>query len=179
VSNASSPSQTAPGAAGSAQATGEQHHLALTTVNQDAACVAARLCATLILTGEESNFSAGPVRADRKANLHQQPLVPKDNALSRQQKKLLRRFARGKTDQQIAREFRCRADLIAAQRQRIMEKLEISSQAQLAAAARQFANWPQAETNADGPVSRDTGSATTTTRTITTTATGKRQGRGH
>jgi DNA-binding CsgD family transcriptional regulator len=73
--------------------------------------------------------------------LHQQPLAPKDNELSRQQKKLLRRFARGKTDEQIAREFGCHADLIAAQRQKIMEKLEIRSQAQLAAAARQFASW--------------------------------------
>ena len=75
--------------------------------------------------------------------MHQQPLAPKDNELSRQQKKLLRRFARGKTDEQIAREFGCHADLIAAQRQTLMEKLEIRSQAQLAAAARQFANWPK------------------------------------
>jgi DNA-binding CsgD family transcriptional regulator len=97
--------------------------------------------ATLILNSEESTFSAGPVRADRRVNLHQQPLAPKDNELSRQQKKLLRRFARGKTDKQIGREFGCHADLIAAQRQKIMEMFEIKSQAQLAAAARQFASW--------------------------------------
>ena len=76
--------------------------------------------------------------------MHQQT-VPfyKDNPLSPQQRKLLTRFARGKTDEQIAKEFRCPADLIAAQRQMIMEKLEISSQAQFAAAARQFAKWPR------------------------------------
>ena len=56
---------------------------------------------------------------------------------------------RGKTDEQIAKEFRCRADLIAAQRQTIMEKLEIGSQARLAAAARQFADWPRWKPKAD------------------------------
>ena len=75
--------------------------------------------------------------------MHQQPLPTKDHKLSSQQKKLLTRFARGKTDEKIAREFGCHADLIAAQRQKIMEKLEIRSQAQLAAAARQFAGWPR------------------------------------
>jgi len=75
--------------------------------------------------------------------LHQQTLPPEDNKLSRHQKKLLVRFAKRKTDEQIAKEFGCHADLIAAQRQKIMEKLEIRSQAQLAAAARQFAGWPR------------------------------------
>ena len=60
--------------------------------------------------------------------------------LSMQQKKLLRRFAKGKTDEQIAKEFGCHAELIAAHRQTMMEKLEIRSQAQLAAAVRQFAS---------------------------------------
>jgi len=68
-------------------------------------------------------------------------LRPQDNKLSPQQKKLLRRFARGKTDKQIANEFRCRSDLIAAQRKLITEKLEISSQTQFAEAARRFAPW--------------------------------------
>jgi DNA-binding CsgD family transcriptional regulator len=77
-----------------------------------------------------------------EANLHQQTLPP-ENKLSRHQKKLLRRFAKRKTDEQIAKEFGCHADLIAAQRQTLMEKLEIRSQAQLATAARQFANWPR------------------------------------
>ena len=66
---------------------------------------------------------------------------PDRKKLSPQEKKLLRRFAKGKTDGQIAEEFRCRADLITAQRQMIMEKLEITSQAQLVAAGRQFASW--------------------------------------
>ena len=77
-----------------------------------------------------------------QANLHQQTLPPEDK-LSRHQKKLLRRFAKRKTDEQIAKEFGCHAELIAAHRQTMMEKLEIRSQAQLAAAASQFANWPK------------------------------------
>jgi DNA-binding CsgD family transcriptional regulator len=80
--------------------------------------------------------------------LQQRILPPDDNKLSQQQKKLLRRFAKAKTDEQIAREFSCRADLIAAQRQRIVEKLEIGSQAQLVAAAYQFANWHRNQTDA-------------------------------
>ena len=98
--------------------------------------------ATSMLTGEAGEESSFPARelVDRRADL--QP-PHKDNELSPQQKKLLRRFAGGKTDEQIAKEFRCPADLIAAQRQMIMEKLDISSQAQLAAAARQFAYWPK------------------------------------
>jgi DNA-binding CsgD family transcriptional regulator len=71
-----------------------------------------------------------------------------DDELSPQQKKMLRRFAKGKSDEQIAREFGCRADLIAAQRQRIVEKLEIRSQEQLAAAARQFACWKRDQADA-------------------------------
>jgi DNA-binding NarL/FixJ family response regulator len=81
----------------------------------------------------------------------QQPILSlDDNKLSAQQQKLLRRFAKGKTDEQIAVEFRCRADLIAAQRQRIMEKLEVRSQAQLAAAAHQFAYWGRSITARTG-----------------------------
>jgi DNA-binding NarL/FixJ family response regulator len=76
------------------------------------------------------------------ANLRQQTL-PRGDKLSRQHKKLLRRFAKRKTDEQIAKEFGCPAELIAAQRQTMMETLEIRSQAQLAVAARQFAGWPK------------------------------------
>jgi DNA-binding CsgD family transcriptional regulator len=83
-----------------------------------------------------------------QANLHQQTL-PHGDKLSPQQKKLLRRFAQRKTDKQIAKEFGCHAELIAAQRQTIMEKLEIRSLARLAAAARQFARLAQAGTKAD------------------------------
>ena len=60
--------------------------------------------------------------------------------LSPQQRKLLRRFAKKKTDEQIAKELGCSADLIAAQRQWIVEKLEIKSQEQFVEAAHQFAN---------------------------------------
>jgi DNA-binding CsgD family transcriptional regulator len=75
--------------------------------------------------------------------LHQQTLPPEVIELSRHQKKLLRRFARGETDEQIARELAVHADLIAALRQKMMERFEIRSQEQLAAAARQFASWPK------------------------------------
>jgi DNA-binding CsgD family transcriptional regulator len=75
--------------------------------------------------------------------LQRRILQPYDHKLSPQQKKLLRRFARGDTDEEIAREFAIRADLIAAQRQKIMEKSGIGSQAQVAAAADQFACWPR------------------------------------
>jgi DNA-binding CsgD family transcriptional regulator len=111
----------------------------------------------LILTGEESNFSIGSVRADRGTNLQGQIPSPDGNKLSPQQKKLLRRFGKGKTDEQIAREFGCRADLIAAQRQRIMEKLEIRSQAQLEAAAHQFACWSRNQAGADAKPTTATG----------------------
>ena len=82
--------------------------------------------------------------------MHLQTLSPEDHKLSPQQKKLLRRFAGGKTDEQIAKEFRCRAHLIAAQRQMISAKLEIRSEAQLTAATRQFANWPKPKPRARG-----------------------------
>lgn len=78
-----------------------------------------------------------------EANVRQRTMRRGDS-LSPQQKKLLRRFAKGKTDEKIAQEFRCRAHLIAAQRQTLMEMLEIRSQEQLAAAAQQLAYWPRA-----------------------------------
>lgn len=74
--------------------------------------------------------------------------MPDRKKLSPQRKKLLRRFAKGMTDEQIAKEFGCRADLIAAQRQIIVEKLEIRSHAQLAAAAHQFACWSRNQADA-------------------------------
>jgi len=63
--------------------------------------------------------------------------------LSPQQQKLLRRFAQGKTDDEIARELSCPARLVKAQRQMMVERFEIKSQADLAAAARQFASRPK------------------------------------
>ena len=81
--------------------------------------------------------------------MQQRILPPDDNKLSPQQRKLLRRFAKDMTDEQIAREFGCRASLIAAQRQTIMEKLKIRSPAQFAAAADQFACWRRDQADAD------------------------------
>ncbi|WP_354057623.1 LuxR C-terminal-related transcriptional regulator [Bradyrhizobium sp. RT6a] len=69
-------------------------------------------------------------------------MIALDVSISPQRKKLLRRFADGKTDKQIAREFGCRAALIAAQRQFMIDRLKISSQAELAVVAIELASWP-------------------------------------
>jgi len=54
----------------------------------------------------------------------------------------LRRFASGKTDVEIAHELGDREERIAAQRQRIREKLEIQTNEQLVALAGELARWP-------------------------------------
>jgi DNA-binding CsgD family transcriptional regulator len=97
---------------------------------------------------EDDNFLTGAVRPDRGANLQEQTPSADRNKLSPQEKKLLRRFAKDMTDEQIAREFGCRASLIAAQRQAITEKLKIRSPAQFAAAADQFAYWSRNQAGA-------------------------------
>jgi DNA-binding CsgD family transcriptional regulator len=61
--------------------------------------------------------------------------------LSPREKKLLRRFASGMTDKQIAQELGDREERIAAQRQRIREKLQIQTDEQLVMLARRLANW--------------------------------------
>ena len=63
--------------------------------------------------------------------------------LTRQEQKLLRRFADGKTDEKIASELSCPTRIVTAQRQLIIKKLEIESQTELVAAARQYAGWPK------------------------------------
>jgi DNA-binding CsgD family transcriptional regulator len=55
--------------------------------------------------------------------------------LSPRQKRLLRRLAQGKTDRKIAQEIGGTQQHITAQRRRIMQKLQITSQAQLASLA--------------------------------------------
>jgi DNA-binding CsgD family transcriptional regulator len=62
--------------------------------------------------------------------------------LSPREKKLLRRFARGKTDRQIAREIGGTEQQVSAQRRRLIERLRIQSEEQLVAAADQLAAWP-------------------------------------
>ena len=62
--------------------------------------------------------------------------------ISPREKKLLRRFASGKTDEEIGKELGDREERIAAQRQRIREKLEIQTNEQLVALAGELARWP-------------------------------------
>jgi|SRR5215831_12994515 len=58
------------------------------------------------------------------------------------EKKLLRRFASGKTDKEIAQELGDREERIAAQRQRLREKLQIQTDEQLVVLAGTLAHWP-------------------------------------
>jgi len=65
-----------------------------------------------------------------------------DVILSPREKKLLRRFALGKSDKVIACEIGGTQQRIGMQRKRLIEKLQIQSQAQLVALAAQLAAWP-------------------------------------
>jgi DNA-binding NarL/FixJ family response regulator len=62
--------------------------------------------------------------------------------LSAADKKLLRRFARGRTDREIALEFSARESIIVDRRRKIMAALQVGSNAQLAAMANRLAFWP-------------------------------------
>jgi DNA-binding CsgD family transcriptional regulator len=64
--------------------------------------------------------------------------------VSPREKLLLRRFAAGKTDREIAADLGDTECRIVAQRQRIVEKFEIRTHEQLVALARQLAVWPGA-----------------------------------
>jgi DNA-binding CsgD family transcriptional regulator len=55
--------------------------------------------------------------------------------LSPREKQLLRRFAQGKTDRRISMEIGGTERQVAAQRQRLLKKLQIQSDAQFTAAA--------------------------------------------
>ena len=59
--------------------------------------------------------------------------------LTPREKRLLRRFAQGKTDKTIANEIGDTEERIAAQRRRITEKLQIRSQDELVAMAERLA----------------------------------------
>ena len=59
--------------------------------------------------------------------------------VSPREKKLLRRFAAGKTDIEIAIELRDRESRIAAQRQRLADKFQIETHEQLLAVANKMA----------------------------------------
>jgi DNA-binding CsgD family transcriptional regulator len=71
--------------------------------------------------------------------------------LSSREKQLLRRFARGKTDQRISTEIGGTARQVAALRQKLLKKLQIQSDAQLTAAADELAPWgPTKKRREDG-----------------------------
>jgi DNA-binding CsgD family transcriptional regulator len=68
-----------------------------------------------------------------------------DFLLTPREKRLLRRFAQGKTDRMIARALCEPVERIAAQRERILEKLQIESTDQLKEIAVRLASrgkWP-------------------------------------
>jgi DNA-binding CsgD family transcriptional regulator len=63
-----------------------------------------------------------------------------DMLLTPREKRLLRRFAQGRTDKSIARELCEPVERIAAQRERILEKLQIKSTDELAETAVRLAS---------------------------------------
>ncbi|WP_156438208.1 response regulator transcription factor [Bradyrhizobium valentinum] len=71
----------------------------------------------------------------------------RDVILSPREKQLLRRFALGKSDRVIACEIGGTHQRIGVQRKRLIEKLQIQSQAQLVIFADQFAAWPARRTS--------------------------------
>ena len=66
--------------------------------------------------------------------------------VSPREKKLLRRFAAGKTDAQIAVELNDTESRVAAQRQRLAERFQIDTHEQLVAVANNLARMPRAKT---------------------------------
>ncbi|MGX1320509.1 DNA-binding CsgD family transcriptional regulator [Bradyrhizobium sp. USDA 377] len=73
---------------------------------------------------------------------HQVALTSRTVILSPREKRLLRRFARGKTDKMIAQEIGGTAKQVAAARAMLTKKLGIHSQEQFAVAASELAPWP-------------------------------------
>ncbi|MCA1552285.1 hypothetical protein I6F36_36550 [Bradyrhizobium sp. BRP19] len=63
--------------------------------------------------------------------------------LSPREKQFLRRIAAGKTDREIAARLGGTRQQIAQQRARLLERLGVSSEAEIAAAARRLAEWAQ------------------------------------
>ena len=66
--------------------------------------------------------------------------------VSPREKKLLRRFAAGKTDAQIAVELGDTESRVAVQRQRLAEKFQIATHEQLVSFANKLAPYPGAKT---------------------------------
>jgi len=72
----------------------------------------------------------------------QQPSTLRTPILSPREKRLLRRFAQGKTDKTIAQEVGGTAKQVAAARAMLTNKLGICSQENLVSLASQLAPWP-------------------------------------
>jgi DNA-binding CsgD family transcriptional regulator len=65
-------------------------------------------------------------------------------SLTPRQKKLLRRMARGQSDHEIAIQIGGTEAQVATQRLRLLAKLRIYSDAEIAEAAERMARWPSA-----------------------------------
>ncbi|WP_082773547.1 MULTISPECIES: response regulator transcription factor [Nitrobacteraceae] len=65
-----------------------------------------------------------------------------DPILSAREKRLLRRLARGHSNHAIAHDIGGRDDQIGEQRKRLLQKLQVSSQSEIAEAASRWAFWP-------------------------------------
>jgi DNA-binding CsgD family transcriptional regulator len=76
-------------------------------------------------------------------NLMSNPFVKSFLYASPREKLLLRRFAGGLTDNQIATELGDKASRIAVQRQRLAEKYDIRTPEQLSAVANELAHHPR------------------------------------
>jgi DNA-binding CsgD family transcriptional regulator len=61
--------------------------------------------------------------------------------LSPREKQLLRRLGAGRTDAEIASHFRCRAEQVSEQQARLLKKLGIISEAQIAETAARLARF--------------------------------------
>ena len=64
-----------------------------------------------------------------------------DVPLTSREKQLLRRLAAAKSDGEIAAQIGGTIKQVSAQRARLLEKLKISTSAEIADAANQLANW--------------------------------------
>jgi DNA-binding CsgD family transcriptional regulator len=62
--------------------------------------------------------------------------------LSPREKRILLRLARGYSDRAIAVQIGGRPEQVGEQRKRLLQKLQISSQSEIAEAAAQWASWP-------------------------------------
>jgi DNA-binding NarL/FixJ family response regulator len=67
--------------------------------------------------------------------------------------RLLRRFAKGNTNKQIAQELGIKESVITDQRSKIMRSLQITSQAKLVVMTDRLAFWPIKNKGAAAPLS--------------------------